>query len=70
MVNGSLPSLVTQPVITVGGAQVAVLASVLRYAGLYHLNIQLPASLPIGDVPIKVLDGSYQSPDKIYLFVQ
>lgn len=69
-VNGHFPIPITNPVVTVGGNPVTVLGANLRYAGLYQVNIQLPASLPKGDLPIKVLDDSYQSPDGIYLNVQ
>ncbi len=66
----SFPPLTTSPVVTVSGVNVPVLAAVLRYAGLYQVNIQLPASLPKGDLPIKIIQGSFQSPDGILINVQ
>jgi uncharacterized protein (TIGR03437 family) len=48
----------------------AVLGAELRYAGLYQLNIQLPLSLPTGDLAINVLQGSFQSPDGVLINVQ
>jgi len=70
VVNGSFPLPTTNPAVTVGGTNVTVLGAILRFAGLYQVNIQLPASLGPGNLPIQVLDGSYQSPPNILLTVQ
>jgi uncharacterized protein (TIGR03437 family) len=53
--------------VTVGGLNATVFGAVLRYAGLYQANIQLPASLPDGDLPIKLIQGNYQSPDGVLI---
>jgi uncharacterized protein (TIGR03437 family) len=68
--NGICPSVANNPTVTVGGSPVTVLGAILRYAGLYQVNVQLPASLSSGDTPIKLLDGSYQSPDGVLLHIQ
>jgi len=69
-VNGNLPTVTTAPTVTVGGVNVTVLGSILRYAGLYQVNVQLPASVPTGNVPIQVIQGSFQSPDGVLITVQ
>ncbi len=66
----SFPSPTTAPTVTVGGANVTVLGAVLRFAGLYQVNIQLPASVPTGDQPIKIIQGSFQSPSGILINIQ
>ncbi len=65
-----LPTLVTNPTVTVGGVNVPVQAAVLRYAGLYQVNVQLPASVPVGDQPIRITQGSFQSPAGILINIQ
>jgi len=65
-----LPTVSSTPTITVGGASVTVLGAVLRYAGLYQVNIQLPASLPTGDQPIEIIQGSFQSPAGVLIHIQ
>ena len=64
------PAVATMPVVTAGGATVNVLGAVLRYAGLYQVNVQLPASLPTGDLPLKLIQGTFQSPDCVLINVQ
>jgi uncharacterized protein (TIGR03437 family) len=66
----TFPPVTTTPTVTVGGINATVLGAVLRYAGLYQVNVQLPASLATGDLPIKVIQGSFQSPDGILINVQ
>ena len=68
--NGAFPVTTTNPTVTVGGANATVLGAILRYAGLYQVNIQLPASLPSGDAPIQISFGSYQSPAGVLLNIQ
>ena len=65
-----MPPLTTMPTVTVNGANVTVLAAALRFAGLYQVNIQLPASLATGDLPIKIIQGSFQSPNGILINIQ
>ncbi len=66
----TFPAVTTTPTVTVGGVNATVQGAVLRFAGLYQVNIQLPASLPSGDLPIKIIQGSFQSPDGILINVQ
>lgn len=66
----TFPPVTTTPSVTVGGTSVTVQGAVLRYAGLYQVNIQLPGSLSAGDLPIKIIQGSFQSPDGILINVQ
>jgi uncharacterized protein (TIGR03437 family) len=70
VVNGSYPVPTTTPVVTVGGVNVTVLGAVLDFAGLYQVNIQLPASLPKGDLPLRISQTSFQSPNNIFLTIQ
>ncbi len=70
LVNGAFPTPTTPPAVTVGGTNVTVLGAYLRYAGLYQVNIQLPASLGSGNLPIQVImQGSYRSPANILVAV-
>jgi uncharacterized protein (TIGR03437 family) len=66
----TFPPPTTAPTVTVGGANVTVLGAVLRFAGLYQVNIQLPSSVPTGDQPIKIIQGSFQSPNGILINIQ
>ena len=66
----TFPAIATMPTVTAGGQSVTVLGGVLRYAGLYQVNIQLPASLPTGDLPLKIVQGSFQSPDGVLINIQ
>ncbi|PWU11316.1 MAG: hypothetical protein C5B51_02925 [Terriglobia bacterium] len=68
-VNGNFP-LGINPTVTVGGRNVTVIGTILRYAGLYQVNIQLPVSIGTGNLSIQVLEGSYQSPANVLLTVQ
>jgi uncharacterized protein (TIGR03437 family) len=66
----TFPPPTTAPIVTVGGANIPVLGAVLRFAGLYQVNVQLPASVPTGDQPIKIIQGSFQSPSGILINIQ
>ncbi len=66
----SFPPLTTAPTITVGGVNVPVLGAVLRFAGLYQVNIQLPTSIATGDQAIQIHQGSFQSPAGILINIQ
>jgi uncharacterized protein (TIGR03437 family) len=66
----TFPPVTTTPTVTIGGINVTVQGAVLRYAGLYQVNVQLPASLATGDLPLKVIQGSFQSPDGVLINVQ
>ena len=57
--------------VTVGGVTAQLISAVLSpYTGVYQIAIQLPSTLPNGDVPITASIGSYQSPDNVYIYVQ
>ncbi len=57
--------------VTVGGVNARLISAVLSpYAADYQIAIQLPSTLPNGDVPIKASICSYQSPDNVYIYVQ
>ena len=57
--------------VTVGGVSAQLISAVLSpYTGVYQIAIQLPSTLPNGDVPITASIGSYQSPDNVYIYVQ
>ena len=60
----------TLATVTIGGADATVLGAVLRYAGLHQINIQLPVSLPTGDLAIRIIQDSFQSPAGILINVQ
>ena len=66
----TFPPPTIAPVVTASGINIPVIGAVLRFAGLYQVNIQLPLSLPKGDLPIKIIQGSFQSPDGILINIQ
>jgi uncharacterized protein (TIGR03437 family) len=66
----TFPAPTTPPTVSVNGTNVTVLGAVLRFAGLYQVNIQLPASLPTGDLPIRISTGNAQSPTGVLINVQ
>lgn len=57
---------------TVGGLPAQVLGAALSpgSAGLYQVNITLPASLANGDYPVVATAGGVQSPSGVKLTVQ
>ena len=66
----TFPPTGVTPTVSVNGINVSVLGAVLRFAGLYQVNIQLPQSLPAGDLPIRISEGGFQSPNGILINVQ
>jgi uncharacterized protein (TIGR03437 family) len=57
--------------VTVGGVSAQLISAVLSpYTAVYQIAIQLPSTLPNGDIPVKASIGSYQSPDNVYIYVQ
>lgn len=66
----TFPPVQTLPVVTAGGSPVTVLGAVLRYAGLYQINVQLPASLPAGDLALKISQSGTQSRDGVLIHIQ
>ena len=63
---------VSQPVtVMVGGSPANVIGAALSpgLAGVYQIAIQLPNSLPSGDVLLKASVGGFNTPDNVYLFI-
>jgi uncharacterized protein (TIGR03437 family) len=70
LITTALP-LVTLPTITFGGTAAAPPAFAgLTYAGLYQINVTVPASTSSGDVPVVALVGSTASPSGAVIAVQ
>lgn len=67
-----LDTTVTLPTVTVGGVEVQVLGAALApgTAGLYQINIQLPANLPTGTVALQASIGGATTPTGTSLFIQ
>jgi len=70
-VSGAPPTS-TMPIVTVGGVQVQVISSVLApgTAGLYQINIQLPANVPTGTVAVQASIGGMQTQSGVTLVVE
>jgi uncharacterized protein (TIGR03437 family) len=63
---------VSQPVTaTIGGIAATVVGAALSpgLVGVYQIAIQLPGSVPTGDVLLKASVGGSNTPDNVYLFV-
>jgi uncharacterized protein (TIGR03437 family) len=56
--------------VTVGGQPARVSWAGLTYAGLFQVNVQLPADLPDGDLPIMIEAGGQSSPANVFLPVE
>jgi uncharacterized protein (TIGR03118 family) len=69
LITTALP-LATLPTITFGGAAGHVAFAGLTYAGLYQINVTIPASTASGDVPVVALVGSTASPGTAVIAVQ
>jgi uncharacterized protein (TIGR03437 family) len=54
----------------VAGNGMAVLGAVLRYGGEYQVNIQLPQSLPTGDLNIQIIQEGFQSPNGVLIHIE
>jgi uncharacterized protein (TIGR03437 family) len=65
------PVMSMLPVVTVGGAQVPVISSVLTTGtvGLYQITIQLPANAPTGTPAVQASIGGLQTQSGVTLFV-
>jgi uncharacterized protein (TIGR03437 family) len=61
----------TLPTVTVGGMAVTVIGAALSpgLVGVYQVAIQLPDSVPTGDVPVRVSIGGFQTPENELLFI-
>ncbi|HWD00495.1 MAG TPA: choice-of-anchor V domain-containing protein [Candidatus Sulfopaludibacter sp.] len=69
--NVSAPAVTGTLTVTVGSTVIQPIYAVLSpYAGLYQVAVQLPNSLPTGDVPIQLTQGSAQSPATVFLNVK
>jgi uncharacterized protein (TIGR03437 family) len=66
------PSVVTMPVITIGGVQAQVISAVLSpgFAALYQIAIYVPNALSSGDHPVVATVDGISSPDNVFLTIQ
>jgi uncharacterized protein (TIGR03437 family) len=57
--------------VTAGGAPVSVIGAALSpgLAGVYQIAIQLPHTVPIGDLLLQATVGASNTPDNVYLFI-
>jgi uncharacterized protein (TIGR03118 family) len=70
LITTALP-LATPPTITIGGIATGPVAFAgLTYAGLYQINVTVPAATASGDVPVVALVGSTASPGTAVIAVQ
>ncbi len=69
LVTQALP-LVTLPTITIGGTASNVAFGGLVGAGLYQINVTVPASTPDGDIPVVALLGTATSQSGAVITVQ
>ena len=63
-------AVATTPTVFIGGMQATVAAANLTFAGLYQLNVTLPATLAPGDYPIVAQIGGMRSADNLYLSIE
>ena len=66
----TFPTTTTPIVATVAGLNAKVLGAVLRFAGLYQINIQLPNALPAGDLVVRITQVTDQSPDGVLIHIE
>lgn len=69
LITTALP-LATTPTITIGSTAAQVAFAGLTYAGLYQINVTVPASTASGDVPVVALVGSTASPSGAAIAVE
>ena len=69
LITTALP-LVTMPTITIGGTATTPIFAGLTYAGLFQINVTVPASTASGDVPVVALVGTTASPAGAVIAVQ
>ena len=57
--------------VTVGGTPARIVGAALSpgLAGVYQIAIQLPASLPSGDLVVKTAVAGFHTPDNVYMFI-
>ncbi len=71
VVSGT-PTLLTNPIISVGGQTATVIFGGLTpgTAGLYQFNVTLPTGLPSGDQAIIATLGGATSPTGVFVTIQ
>jgi uncharacterized protein (TIGR03437 family) len=71
VVSGT-PTLLTNPVIQIGGQNAIVVFAGLTpgTAGLYQFNVTLPAGLPSGDQALTASIGGATSPTGVFVTMQ
>jgi uncharacterized protein (TIGR03437 family) len=68
--TNTFPSLVTNPVVTLDGQAIAFLGAVLRFAGMFQVNVQLPKPLADGDHVLRLSSAGFQSPSGVMINVK
>jgi uncharacterized protein (TIGR03437 family) len=69
LITTALP-LAALPTITIGGTASQPIFAGLTYAGLFQINVTVPAGTASGDVPVVALVGSTASPGTAVIAVQ
>jgi uncharacterized protein (TIGR03437 family) len=69
LITTALP-LAAAPTVTIGDTSAPVAFAGLTYAGLYQINVTVPASAASGDVPVVALVGATASPSGAVIAVQ
>jgi uncharacterized protein (TIGR03437 family) len=69
LITTPLP-LTAAPTVTFNSVAGQVLYSALTYAGLFQINVTIPASAPSGDVSVVAQAGSVSSPSTAVIAVQ
>jgi uncharacterized protein (TIGR03437 family) len=70
MVVTTPATLVTPPVITIGGMTAQVGSANLTAAGLYTFSVTVPASAPNGDIAVVAQVGGQMSPNNAVIAVE
>jgi uncharacterized protein (TIGR03118 family) len=70
LITTPLPLAAGFPTITFNGAAGVVQFAGLTYAGLFQINVTIPASIPSGDVPVVAQVGSELSPSTAVISIQ
>jgi uncharacterized protein (TIGR03437 family) len=69
VISAPLP-LATAPTVTIGGASATVTYSDLTFAGVFQINVTVPASASSGDQPLVANASSVSSPSTAVIAVQ
>ena len=70
VITTPLPLAAGFPIVMFNGVAGQVMYSSLTYAGLFQINVTIPASAPSGDVPVVAQVGSTMSPSGAVIAVQ